>query len=443
MTDILVVDDDQSVASAFRQFLAYEGHRCRLASNAEEAIRLIAERQPALVMMDNRMPGVDGLGALMEIRQKFPGVYVVMMTGYGTSQTSIDAIRAGAFDYLTKPLDLDELREVIQKVEAAQQIVEPKEATALSEAASIARLVGDVPAMRDVYKIIGRLAAIDVPALIVGEHGSGKHLVVATIHENSSRRDEPFQRIDCVEADVAVLQAALFNDARGTLHLSGIESLQPAIQLRLADSLSAPRRREGPGVRIIGSTERNLEELVANGTFNRDLYAALALITVRLPPLRARREDIPLLARHFVQRFNAEFDRTIKGLDDNVLRLLESHSWPGNVGELERVIKRGSILARSDVITADDIGDSLSRRVIPGQKDAESALAGAARTALQERLVNGSAVGPSSVYHDIVEVVEAALVQEALTITNGNQVKAAGILGVNRTTLRKKMPPES
>ena len=166
-------------------------------------MRLIAERQPTLIMMDIRMPGVDGLQALRDIRRRFPSVYVVMMTGYGTSQTSIDAIREGAYDYLTKPLDLDELREVIRKALATQQASD----TAAAPAADVGprpALVGETAAMRDVYKVIGRLAAIDVPAVVVGEHGTGKQLVIATIHDNSPRRDRPFVSIDCAAVPEAV-----------------------------------------------------------------------------------------------------------------------------------------------------------------------------------------------------------------------------------------------
>src|SRR4051812_24343224 len=237
MADILVVDDDQSIATAFEHFLRFEGHECRLASNAEDAVRLIAERQPTLIMMDIRMPGVDGLQALRDIRSRFPGVYVVMMTGYGTSQTSIDAIREGAYDYLTKPLDLDELREVIRKALATQQA---SDITAVpgADAGPQPALVGETAAMREVYKVIGRLAAIDVPALVVGEHGTGKQLVVATIHDNSPRRDRPFVSIDCAAVPEAALEAELFDRATGTVHLAGIEALTLSLQARLARALS-------------------------------------------------------------------------------------------------------------------------------------------------------------------------------------------------------------
>ncbi len=445
MADILIVDDDQSVASAFENFLGFEGHTCRLASNADEAMRLIAARRPALVMMDVRMPGVDGLSALKQIRSTFPDIYVVMMTGYGTSQTSIDAIRAGAYDYLTKPLDLEEIRAVIRKAIDAQQTRTSADSPPRTEE-PLPRLVGSTAAMREVYKTIGRLAGIDVAALVVGEHGTGKQLVIATIHENSPRADRPFRVADCGTLDDQAIEQALFDRAGGTLQLSQVEKLPPPLQARLARALGDAVARNAAtdhlAVRVIASTEADLATLAESGAFNRELHAALSVVTVRLPPLRDRREDIPLLVRHFIQRFNIEFDRAIAGADDRVLAVLQDYTWPGNVGELETVVKRGCILARSDVITVDDVGDKLGERRTTGRRDAESSLAVAARTALQERLVTAADDASSSPYHDIIDVVETTLVQEALKITNGNQVKAAAVLGVNRATLRKKIADE-
>jgi DNA-binding NtrC family response regulator len=443
MADILVVDDDQSVASAFESFLSFDGHTCRLASNAEEAMRLITERRPALVMMDVRMPGVDGLSALKTIRTTFPDLYVVMMTGYGTSQTSIDAIRAGAYDYLTKPLDLQEIRAVIRKALEAQQTRTSAEGSRSTSTEPLPRLVGNAAAMREVYKTIGRLASIDVAALVVGEHGTGKQLVISTIHENSMRAGRPFRVLDCGTLPESTIEAGLFDGSGGTVQLADVERLSVSMQARLARALGDPLARQATvdqlTARIIASTEGDLAALVQSGAFDRELCAALSVATVKLPPLRERRDDIPLLVWHFIQRFNVEFDRAIAGVDDRVLAILQEYSWPGNVAELETVVKRGCILARSDVITVDEVGDVLGERRTVNRRDAESALAIAARTALEERLVNASEGEPASAYHDIIDVVETTLVQEALKITNGNQVKAAAVLGVNRATLRKKI----
>jgi two-component system nitrogen regulation response regulator GlnG len=296
--------------------------------------------------------------------------------------------------------------------------------------------------MRDVYKMIGRLATIDVPALVVGEHGTGKRLVIATIHDNSPRRDRPFLSIDCRTLPDPAIEAELFERATGTVQLAGVESLPLALQSRLSRALGHDGARGGSRrlqARVLASTERDLGELVTGGTFSRELYQALGVITLHLPPLRDRREDIPLLVRHFVQQFNAYLNRTIVSVDDQVSRLLQDYAWPGNIAELELVLKRACIVARSDVITTDEIGGSLTDSRFPAREDVESTLVRAVRTALQERLVESSGAAETSAFHDIVDLVETALVKEGLAITAGNQLKAAAILGVNRATLRKKM----
>jgi DNA-binding NtrC family response regulator len=443
MADILIVDDDRSVATAFQHFLSFEGHDCRLASNAGDALQLIDERKPNLVMMDVRMPGVDGLQALEQIRAGFPDVYVVIMTAYGSSQTSIDAIRSGAFDYLTKPLDLDQLRGVIRKALAAQRTrtAGPQEGELPASATAVV-LVGESPAMQEMYKMIGRLATNKVPALIVGERGTGKQLVIATIHDNSPQRSQPLVLVDCTTVTDAAFERELFAPGVGTIQLAHVAALSAPMQSRLARALNE-RNRPVSGsprieARILASAEDDLSEAIRAAQFSRELYDALAVITLEVPPLRSRREDIPLLVRYFIQRFNGELSRSIKGIDEQGIRQLQGHSWPGNVGELERVVKRACIVATSDVITADDVGNLSESRF--SQADVETVLSRSVRTALQERLVEPGENTPSP-FHAIVDLVETTLVHEALAITGGNQVKAAEILGVNRATLRKKMAP--
>ncbi len=444
MADILVVDDEESIATAFQHFLRDEGHRFRVASNADDGVRAIEQHQPDILFMDVRMPGRDGVHALQEIRSRFPGVHVVMMTAYGTSQTSIDAIRAGAFDYLTKPLDLDQLRSVIAKSLAAQQVRGSSSSVGGPEpsVAAGARLIGETPAIQEVYKMIGRLATNDVPALILGEHGTGKQLVARTIHENSARQTGPFVMLDCETMPETVLDAGLFGGGGGSVYVGAIERMPTLLQSRLAQLLTADRSRTEGGTqhpRVFAASERDVTEALRTGVLRRELYDVLSVITLRLPSLRERRDDIPLLVRSFIQRFNEELSRAIRGVDDQVLRRLQEHPWPGNVGELERAVKRACIIARSDVITIDEIAGSLTESRFD-REDVESALSHATRTALRERLVEQSPTKSSTPFHDIVDLVESTLVQEALTITNGNQVKAADILGVNRATLRKKMP---
>jgi DNA-binding NtrC family response regulator len=284
-----------------------------------------------------------------------------------------------------------------------------------------------------------------VPALLIGERGTGKELVAATIHNNSSRRDRPFISSDCGLLSEEALEEELASVDAGTLHLASVHALARPLQARFARAMGEIRSRVSTqpplAARVIASTDRDLAELVAEKAFSRELYEVLALVSLRLPPLRDRREDIPLLVHHFVERFSEELGRRITGVDGFVLRRLQEHPWPGNVRELEGVIKRACIVARGDVITLDDIGESISDSRFPGRVELESALARAVRVALQERIAERKGEG-SSAFHDIVSLVEATLVREALAMTSGNQVKASELLGVNRATLRKKSSSE-
>ena len=438
MADILVVDDDASVAGALRRFLEVEGHACRVASNAADGLRMIGEQRPDLVLMDIRMPGVDGLQALDQVQAKYPGLSVVMMTGYGSSQTSIDAMKAGAFDYITKPTSLDSLRRLIARALEAGQPVAADEAETEQV---VPRLVGETPAMAELYKMIGRLAKNDVPALFVGEHSTGKSLAIAMLHDSSARRHEPLTRVDCA-APLPVLESTLFADTRGTIHLSNIEALPAVLQARLIRALSdggRSRSTERIHARVVASTSADLVNEVTSGAFSRELYDIISLITIHIPPLRDRRDDLPLLIRDFLRSINAKLNRAIKGVDDQAARRLQEHRWPGNVGELERVLTRAALVAGGEIITSNDMA-FLTDSVFQAGTDGASGLDRAVRSALQERLVDSPQA--TSLFHQIVDAVETALVKEALTITKGNQVKASELLGMNRATLRKKAPTE-
>jgi len=438
MADILVVDDDASVAGALRRFLDSEGHQSRVVNGVAEGLAAIGERRPDLVMMDIRMPGIDGMAGLDQMQARYPGLCIVMMTGYGTSQTSIDAMRAGAFDYLTKPPDLDQLRRVIARAVApATPVASDEDASAPVKPS----LVGETPAMVELYKMIGRLSKNDVPALFVGEQGTGKSLAIAMLHDSSARSGAPLVRVDCT-LPAAALEEAIFGDAIGTLHLSNIEALPPALQTRMVRALSDADRAhstERIRARVLASTTADLVSAVNAGTFRRDLYDIISLIAIRLPPLRERREDLPLLIRHFIRAINAKLNRNIRAVDDEAARRLQDHAWPGNIGELERVLTRAAILAGGDTITSNDIA-FLTNAVYRAGTEGLTSLGVAVRAALQERLVD--APKDASVFHHIVDAVETALVKEALEITNGNQVKASELLGLNRATLRKKAPSE-
>lgn len=438
MADILIVDDEPSVADAFTRFLRFDGHTARVAGSGEDALAQLEQGKPDLVVMDVRMPGLSGLETLAEMRRRFPDLYVIIMTAFGTSQTSIDAIRAGAFDYLTKPLDLGQLRQVIEKALSSQRVRQTLGLVERGLSAAPAMLVGESPQMLDVYKLIGRLASNDVPALVRGERGTGKDLVVATVHDNSARRDQPLIVVDCPTLGETGSEV-IFGADEGTLHLKDVEHLPAASQARLERTLASHgmRSTDRPlGARVIASTAVDLSDAVRAGTFNAGLYEFLSVITLTLPPLRERRRDIAVLARVFVQRFGEALGRPMAGIEDEALDALADYTWPGNVAELEHAIKRACVVASGDVITRNDVADSLTgaRAVAGGERG--DALDQAVRRALQDRLALTRQSG--SAFHDVVTRVEELLAAEALQITRGNQVKASELLGLNRATLRKK-----
>lgn len=438
MADILIVDDEPSVADAFTRFLSFEGHVTRVAGSGEDALTQVEQAKPDLVVMDVRMPGMGGLETLAAMRSRYPDLYVIIMTAFGTSQTSIDAIRAGAFDYLTKPLDLDELRRVIDKALSSQRVRQTL-TPAGGAAESPATLIGESAQMLDVYKLIGRLASNDVPALVRGEHGTGKDLVVATVHENSARHDQPLIEVDCSVQSGEAIADAMFNATDGTMHLREVEHMPMAVQARLARAFASHggRNAERPlPARVIASTSTDLAEAVRAGTFSAELHDFLSVITLTLPPLRERRRDIALLARAFARRFGDELGRPMAGIEDEAIDALSEYGWPGNVAELEHAIKRACVVASGDVITRNDVVDSLAARRPSATGVTGDTLEDVVRLALQDRIALTHQSG--SAFHDIVTRVEEVLAREALQITRGNQVKASELLGLNRATLRKK-----
>jgi DNA-binding NtrC family response regulator len=263
------------------------------------------------------------------------------------------------------------------------------------------------------------------------------------LHDSSARSHEPLVLIDCALPGPA-LESAIFGDISGTMHLSSIEAMPASLQSRLVRAIGdADRQRSTERIkaRVLASTTADLVAAVSAGQFNRDLYDVISLITIHLPPLRERRDDIPLLIRHFIRVINAKLNRAIRAVDDQAMKRLQEHAWPGNIRELERVLTRAAILAGGDTLTSNDIA-FLTESVFQAGTDGLSGLERAARAALQEQLVDSPKDGGESIYHRIVDAVETAIVKEALAITNGNQVKASELLGLNRATLRKKAPAD-
>jgi len=464
MTGILVVDDEKSIRFAFEQFLLDEGYAPILAADADAALDQITVRRPEIVFLDYRLPGKDGLDLLVDIKEKDPSITVVFMTAFGEMDVAIKAMQRGAYEYLTKPLDLEGIRILITRILAGKQSLRDSLSgtDASSPRLAMGQMVGKGPAMQEVFKMIGLLTVQDVTVLITGESGVGKELVAQAIHRNSHRGRHPFIAVNCGAMPENLMEAELFGyekgaftgadtqktgkfeaAAGGTIFLDEIGDLQLSLQVKLLRVLQEKSFERIGGnqpimtdVRIIAATNKDLQEQLTMGHFRRDLFYRLHLIHLHLPPLRERREDIAPLVEHFIHKANLEMNRQVRGVTEAALKHLESNPWPGNVRELENQIKRAMVLSREDVLP-DYLFENLQEGVPMPDQGLEERLTKLVRQYLADRLrVNDPA---QSLYEQIIGLIEKTLIEDALERTEGNQVQAAHLLGLHRSTLRKKI----
>ena len=365
---VMVVDDDAETLALMHEIVAKEGFEVETAEDAETALRRLEQWQPELVITDIHMPGMDGLALLAAVREKEPDIPVVLLTAYGSLKTAVDAIKAGAFDYLSKPFVVEDIRLVVRRALEHTKLVRENRSLRgqLRDRYRFDNLVGSSGGMVEVYKMIARVAETDSTVLIQGESGTGKELIARAIHANSGRSGGPFVAIDTGSLAETLLESELFGHERGaftgaiatkkglleqanlgTCFLDEIADLSPMIQSKLLRAIQEREiRRVGSetpraiDVRIIAATKKALKPLVEAGTFREDLFYRLEVITIVLPPLRDRIEDIPLLSRYFVDKFGRTKERPVTGLSPDTIPLLTRYAWPGNVRELEHVIER-------------------------------------------------------------------------------------------------------
>ena len=431
---ILVVDDDASIRETFRHHLAGAGYQVAIAADAAEAVAQVAGFDPALVITDVRMPKLSGLELLQQLKQARPDLDVIVITAHQDMATAIGAMKAGAYDYLVKPLDLDQIDLVVTRClrDRAARARARRLTEEVATPWALDRIVGRDPAMIEVFKLIGSVTRSRTPVLIRGETGTGKELVARAIHYNSEAAGEPFVALNCTAIPAELLESELFGHlrgaftgavsdrrgrfelaGRGTLFLDEIGDTSPALQAKLLRVLQEreffpvgsekSRRSEA---RVIAATNRDLEALVKEGRFREDLYYRLKVVEIRLPPLRERAGDIPVLVRHFLERGAAELHLPVPSLSDAALKLLAGHDWPGNVRELEHTLTRAMVLARGGVIGVEHL--SLGPRVAQGADEPED---------------------------DSLEAAERAQVRRVLQKTAGNKRQASALLGVSRPTL--------
>ena len=442
---ILIVEDDRSHLEILQRHLARSGHRVEAFESAETALGSLAEFQPQLVLSDLRMPGMGGFELLSKLRSDAPDIAVILMTAYDDMQTAIDAMKAGAFDYIVKPLDLDNVDEVVRSALAELENAsgnggngsQPVDQSVLESSG----LVGHHPSMIEVFKVIGRVALSSVPVLIRGETGTGKELIARTVHANSRRSTEPFISVNCTSLPETLLESELFGHVRGaftgaqsdrkgrfelagegTIFLDEIGDTSPAFQAKLLRVLQErefyPVGGERPrqsAARVLAATHQPIERLVKEGRFREDLYFRLRVVEIVVPPLRKRRSDIPLLARHLVARAARVAERPAPTISQEVIRRLSIHDWPGNVRELENALTRAVVLAQGDTLTAEHLN-------------------------LQSIDAGGETVEPHSNgeldgLDDVLDAAERAHVQRVLLKTGGHKSQSAEILQISRGRL--------
>lgn len=464
MPTLLLIDDEPNVLYSLENALASESLSIITASTAKEGIRTAGEKIPDAVLIDVRLPDMSGLDAFLEIQKADPHLPVILMTAFTTTDTAIEAMKRGAFDYLTKPVDLKQLRGVVSKaLDLREMTMAPPELQNVEQLQAAAEtIVGRSLPMQNVYKAIGRVAATDINVLILGESGTGKELVARAIHHHSRRAKMPLLAINCAAIPETLLESELFGHERGsftgadkkrvgkfeqanggTMLLDEIGDMTGATQAKVLRVLQDQRFERVGGndtiqtnTRVIAATNQNLEELAAAGQFRSDLYYRLKVFTVHLPALRERLDDLPLLVEHFLTLYNAEVGKRVRTASPEALELLYQYSWPGNVRELQGAIKNALVNATDEVLTPDCLPTNIHRGASVTQQIAAAVDDQLNITGLVSQLFRD---GELDIYHKVLLSVDHAVLDEVLRRVGGNQVEAARRLGISRTTLRAKL----
>lgn len=462
MASILIVDDDAQLRQSFGRLLEQEGYTVRMAQSAEHGIDEVRENCPDLVIMDVRLPGMTGLEGFQTMHKYEPKLPVIVMTAFGTTETAIEATKLGAFDYVLKPFDIPDILTLIEQALDAGRFMRSRvDVDAEPESESAYALVGRSPAMQEVYKAIGRVSPTDATVLVRGESGTGKELVARSVYQHSLRTEKPFIVINCVAIPETLLESELFGYEKGaftgavsrrvgkieqadggTIFLDEIGDMPFSIQaklLRLLEEKSVERLGGGKtrpvDVRIIAATNRDLEKAVSEGRFREDLYYRLKVVTLWLPPLRDREDDILQLAEYFLTSHARKMGEHSPGFSGDAEAVLTAHNWPGNVRELANAVQKAMIFSRGCPVTKENMQQAVhgERTLRPARGDSMDDVAGR-----WMRKVISSAESPRA-FEDIQDHFGAIAVTEALKITGGNRAQAAKLLGMSRPTLLSRI----
>ncbi len=460
---ILIADDEEDIRWILETSLKKSGFEVECAENGEDTVRKACEESYSLILLDINMPDMNGFDVLTQLRNREVDSPIIFITAQNTVSNAIDSIQLGAYDYLTKPFDLEEVKlfaeRAIKNYEAGREIRLSQDS---EENISFEEIVGSSPDMLDVYKLIGRTASKNITVLITGESGTGKELIARAIHYNSLRRKKRLVSVnisaipkELIESELfgyekgaftgaTALKKGRFEEAHGgTFHIDEIGELSIDLQSKLLRAIEEKQiyrlGSEKPvsvDPRIIASTNRNLKDAVSEGSFREDLFYRLNVITITLPPLRERKEDIRELVKHFLKKYSAELRTEKKVLSKEAEQLLISHNWPGNVRELENTIKRLLVLSPDSIISSENTKEAI-----------DSQTGGYAQTETTQRkteelvsmMVENSDFSSQNVHKQVIGKVEKQLIETILVKTGGNMKQAAAILGINRNTLSKKI----
>ena len=446
---VLVVDDEQSLRKVLAATLQREGYEVQVAADGEEALAALERDGADVVVTDLVMPKMDGLSLLRKVVVSHPDVPVIVVTAHGKIDSAVEAMKAGAFDFVSKPFEHSELKAIIAKA-ARQSDLNARNVVPDETGRRFNEIVGKGQRMIELQQIIGKVADAPSTVLISGESGTGKELVATALHEKSSRREKPLIKINCAAIPRELVEAELFGFEKGaftgavqskpgrfeladggTLFLDEIGEIPMEMQVKLLRAIQESEFERVGGVkttkvqvRLIAATSRDLTKEIAAGRFREDLFYRLNVVPLQLPPLRERRDDIPLLAEHFRQKYNARLKKNVERIEDDALAALSAYSWPGNIRELENVLERTILFAEGTVIRAADLPPSLR------QQPLDAVPAGAA----------GLAPGPmKEIVKGQVQAIERDLIVRGLEVTGGNVTRTAKLLKISRKSLQMKM----
>jgi two-component system response regulator HydG len=445
---VLVVDDNAPHAEAVAESLERVGYDCVVATSGREGLRVISEQSFDIVLTDLIMDGVGGLEILAQAKRELPDAEVVILTGHSTIQTAVAAMKAGAAHYLTKPLNIDELRTVADKVSQSQRLARSniELRRQLDERFGFEGVVGNSPSMNRVVSLLRQIAPTSATVLVMGESGTGKELAAKALHNNSPRRNKPFVALNCASLSDNILESELFGHVRGaftgadrerkgwfehanggTLFLDEIGDIPLATQIKLLRTLETGEIvRVGTtepikvNVRLVSATNRDLNEAIKNGTFRQDLFHRLKVVSILLPPLRSRREDIPLLIDYFLKEHTATHGKAVSSITPAARKALMVYSWPGNVRELKNTIESMVVVDSDGVLDLDDLTEDV-------------------QTATSVTIADTGRGAASQLVGHSFDEIEKYYIAETLKLTNGNREEAAKILGIGERTLYRKI----